>query len=133
MGKITKKRNWESILAKGLVDSKQLPFKYGKNDCTIWSINLLKQYSNLIWEAPWKNKKEALAFHKAKPMQDRVSEILSKPRTNLYLTKRGDLVQKGLGLDSALGICIGAKVALLKPEKGICYADLHDCNYSWEI
>lgn len=130
---IKRKENWESILAKELVRSKNLPFKYGKNDCTIWSSNMLKAYTNIDWNPTWKDKKEAIKLHKSRPMEDQVSEVLGAPRPNLMNTQRGDLVQTGTGLDSALGICIGRKVALLKPKEGICYADLQDCAYSWRI
>ncbi len=127
-----RKDNWESLLAKELVKSKTLSFKYGENDCTIWATNMLKSYSDLNWEATWTNKKEALRLQKSKPMEDQVSEVLGPPRVNLNLTKRGDLVQKDKDMSAALGICIGSKVAFLKPKEGICYADLQDCTYSWE-
>lgn len=130
---LIRKDNWESILAEEIVKSKTLPFEYGKNDCTVWSVNVLKKYCNLTWNPPWKNKKEAFKLHKSKPMEDQVSEVLGEPTVNLMTTQRGDLVQKGKGLDSALGICIGRKVALLKQKEGICYTDLKDCDYSWRI
>lgn len=133
MGVLTRKENWESILATELLKSKDKAFKYGKNDCTIWSVNMLKSYSDLDWTPPWTNKQEALKFQKNNPMEVLVSKILGPPIGNLATTQRGDLVQIGTGMDSALGICIGRKVALLKQVEGICYADLSDCEYSWRI
>lgn len=130
---IERKENWESILAAELLKSKTMPFQYGKNDCTIWASNMLKTYSNLVWNHSWTNKREAMQLHKSKPMVNQVSDVLGEPIGNILATKRGDLVQKDTGLDSALGICIGNKVALLKPKIGICYADLKDCMYSWRI
>ena len=133
MGCLNRKENWESILATELVNSKDKPFKYGKNDCTTWSVNILKSYTDLTWNPPWVDKREAIKLQKSKPMEDQVTEVLGDPIANLATTQRGDLVQIGTGMDSALGICIGRKVALLKPIEGICYADLSDCEYSWRI
>jgi hypothetical protein len=124
--------SWESILAKQIINSKNKPFKYGSNDCTTWAVKTLKLYSNLDWKPCWTTKKEALAFHKEKPMEDRVTEVLGQSRGNILLTQRGDLVQVNSGMKSALGICIGIKVVFLY-KKGICYVDLKDCVYSWRI
>jgi hypothetical protein len=129
---ITRVENWESILQKEIVKAKDVSFEYGKHDCATWATEVLKAYTNLSWNPPWKNKKQAIKFHKEKPMEDRITEILGSPRGNILLTQRGDLVQKDLGLNSAVGICIGSKVVFLYKD-GICYSDLKDCIYSWRI
>jgi hypothetical protein len=133
MGKIERLPNWEILLAEKIAESKTLMFEYGKNDCTIWAANIVKSYTNLVWEATWKNKREALLRHKQMPMEDQVSEILGPPLGNILLTQRGDLVQKDKNINSALGICIGRKVIFLYHLEGICYVDLKDCVYSWRI
>jgi len=124
--------NWESILAEQIVLAKNVLFEYGKHDCTIWATKVLKSYTNLDWKPSWKNKKEAIKLQKSIPMEDRVTEVLGLPLSNLLLTQRGDLVQKDLGMKASLGICIGRKVVFLYAE-GICYVDLKDCVYSWRI
>lgn len=130
---ITRVNNWATILYKEIEKSKTLSFEYSKNDCTTWSAKIIRSYTNLDWMPSWKNKKQALKLHKSNPMEKQVSEILGPYRTNLMLTKRGDVVQKGIGLDSSLGICIGSKVVFLAENIGICYSDLSDCTYSWRI
>ena len=131
--KLERKPNWENILLAQVMQAKSLIFKYGENDCTIWSAKVLKSYSNLEWEPVWRSKREALKLHASSPMEKQVSNVLGSPYPNLLNTKRGDLVQKGIGLKSTLGICIGNKVVFLETIKGICYADLQDCKYSWRI
>jgi len=124
--------NWESILIEQIMLTKDMSFEYGKHDCTTWAASVLRSYTNLTWKPSWKNKKEAIKLHKSKPMEDQVSEVLGTPHYSILHTQRGDLVQKALGLESSLGICIGRKVVFLL-EEGICYADLKDCVYSWRI
>ena len=129
---IIRKYNWQTILLQEIEKSKVLKFEYAVNDCTIWAANIIKSYTNLVWEPKWKNKKEALRYHREKPMEDRVSEVLGPYRNNLLTTQRGDLVQKDLGMDAALGICLGSQCAFLYNE-GICYVPLNECTYSWRI
>jgi len=132
MGTLTRVPNWEIILLNEINEAKNLSFQYGVHDCTIWAAGVVKAYSNLEWEASWKNKKEALKQQKETPMEDQVTEVLGMPIANILTTQRGDLVQKGSGMSASLGICIGLKVAFVKQE-GICYVNLRDCAYSWRI
>jgi hypothetical protein len=133
MGRLVRKDNWQSILTSEIEKAKNTVFEYGVQDCATWASKVIRTYTDLTWVPSWENKKEALKFHKEKPMEKRISEILGEaPRGNILLTQRGDLVQKDLGLDSAVGICIGNKVVFLYTD-GICYYDLADCIYSWRI
>jgi hypothetical protein len=129
---LIRKPNWAAILIEQIELAKQATFEYGKHDCTIWAANVVKSYTDLKWEATWSNEKEAMIRHKRKPMEDQVSDLLGAPIGNILLTRRGDVVQRDLGIKSSLGICIGSKTAFLY-TKGICYFDLQDCSYSWRI
>lgn len=124
--------NWSSIMMDQIMQSENKKFEYGTNDCTTWAVKILKSYTDLDWIPTWKNKKEAIAYQKEMPMEERVSKVLGEYRNNINLTQRGDLVQKDKGMKSALGICVGKKVVFLYTE-GICYVDLKDCTYSWRI
>ena len=125
--------SWEAILNEQIELSKTAVFEYGKMDCTTWAASIIRSYTNLEWQPSWKNKKEAIRRHSRTPMEEQVTEVLGPPIANILTTQRGDLVQKGLGINSALGICIGRKVAFLYEPEGICYFDLKDCTYSWRI
>ncbi len=129
---LKRKEKWESILATQIYKAKTIPFKYGVHDCATWVTETLKLYTNLEWEPSWANKKEAIKFQLSQPMEKTITEIIGEPRSNILLTQRGDLVQKDLGLNSAVGLCIGDKVVFLH-KNGICYAELKDCIYSWRI
>lgn len=132
---IVRVEGWETILNEQLTLSQDIEFKYGVTDCTIWSANVLKSYTNLEWEPTWTNKKEAIKQHKSKLLEEQVDEVLGKDRRNptILTTMRGDLVQKDIGKRAALGICIGGRVAFLNNKIGICYVSLKDCAYSWRI
>ena len=129
---MTRVNNWESILVEEIEKAKNTKFKYGENDCTIWTANVVKAISDLEWEPFWSNKREAFKIQKIKSMEDYVSEILGPPLGNILLTQRGDIAQKGEAYEASLGVCIGRKVVFLT-DTGICYADLKDCKYSWRI
>jgi hypothetical protein len=132
VGQIIRVSNWESILNDELVKADKLTFEYGVFDCTTWAAKVLRSYSNLDWFPSWTNKKEAIKLHRSRPMENQVSDVVGERRGNILLTNRGDIVQKGTGIKSSLGICIGRKVAFAY-EKGLCYTDLIDCKYSWRI
>jgi len=132
MGKIIRVTNWQSILAKELLWAKKQTFEYGVYDCVTWTAKVIRSYTNLDWTPSWTTEKEAMKLHRKVRMEDKVSELLGPPRGNILLTKRGDVVQKELGIKSSLGICIGSKVAFVY-DKGLCYADLTDCIYSWRV
>jgi len=133
MGSLTRKDNWEQILYSEIEKAKTLKFEYGKNDCTIWSISVIKKISDFEWKPTWSNKREALRAQKSEPMQDQVSRALKQKYSSLPYAKRGDLIQRNEGIQASLGICIGSKVVFLKEGSGICYVDLKDCIYRWEI
>ena len=125
--------NWEAILYKEIEAARNIEFKYGVNDCTTWTARTVNKYYNIDWTPYWRNKKEALKAQKAEPMELQVDKVLGPRRANVIETKRGDIVQYGKGMDARLGICIGSQVVLLAKPKGICYVDLINCTYSWEI
>ena len=125
--------NWESILNSKIEESRSLQFEYGKNDCTIWASDIIRSYTNLDWKATWKTKIQALREHSKMPMQEQVNLVLGPYSSNLLCTRRGDLVQKDIGIDAKLGICLGSKVAFLKEGEGLCFFSLRECIYSWRI
>jgi len=63
-----------------------------------------------------------------------VSKVLKQgPKTIFTKIKRGDLVQKGVGIDAALGIYVGqGKVAFIA-KVGLVYIRVTECTYYWEI
>ena len=130
---IRRKERWPSILLDEIEKSKSLAFEYGKNDCTIWAANTISKYTDLDWKPSWTNKKQAIKYHNSIKMEEEVSKVLGPAIGNILLTQRGDLVQKGTGINSALGICIGSQVVFLYDKQGICYIPLQECNYSWRI
>ena len=125
--------NWESILNQKIEESKSLQFEYGKNDCTIWASDIIRSYTNLDWRATWKNKTQALREHSKMPMEEQVNLVLGPYSKNILFTRRGDLVQKDIGIDAKLGICLGGKVAFLQEGTGIRFFNLKECIYSWRI
>lgn len=126
--------NWDYILTSKLRETKNLPFKYGSHDCASWSAYLLRSYTTFNWKPDWTNRTEALKKQSNTNMEVLVSELLGPYSINILNTKRGDLVQKGKGMQAALGIAIGGgKAAFLVKSKGICHVNLVDCTYSWEI
>ena len=134
MERIIRNENWELQLAKALQESKSVEFEYGVADCTTWSAYMVSQYTNFTWEPTWANEEEALSQQASRPMEEQVSEILGQqPKHILTKVKRGDVVQKGTGMDAALGIYVGqGKVAFIS-FKGLVYFPIQACKYYWEI
>jgi len=132
-----RKPGWEGILQQEIQKANTSEFNWGTNDCTSWSFKVLSKISDTdeiqyISEL-YTNKKSALKIWAEKSILDRVIERIGKPRCNLMLTKRGDLVlEDNNNLGETLGICIGNKVAFLG-EEGLVYISLMKCKYSWEI
>ena len=134
MERIIRDERWEVKLVKALQDAETVKFEYGITDCTTWSAYVVSQYTNLKWQPTWTNKKEALKQQKSKPMEQQVSKVLKQgPKTIFTKIKRGDLVQKGVGIDAALGIYVGqGKVAFIA-KVGLVYIRVTECTYYWEI
>ena len=131
---LTRVENWETILVDAVNSTIDDEFQYGKNDCTIWSTNILKSYTNLTWIPFWDNKKGALKAQAEMPMEVRTTKELGiEPNSNINFTQRGDLVQKGIGMKATLGICLGSKVAFRAKPAGLNFYSISDCTFSWRI
>jgi hypothetical protein len=131
---LTRIANWDNVLLTQIEQTKDDVFEYGKNDCTTWSTDILKTYTNLNWAPFWENKRDALKAQAEMPMEVRVTKELEiDPLPNINFTRRGDLVQKGLGMSATLGICLGSKVVFRAKPAGLQLHKLVDCTFSWRI
>jgi len=125
---------WESLLAEHIRLAYHRPFKWGENDCAIWSSEWVEKATgepyNAIWKGKYKTEAGAARLMKKRGFES-VEAIADAHLTIIpvQFARRGDLVLHPQG---ALGIVAGSKSVFLTAERVETMPTL-DCLKAWTV
>lgn len=127
--------DWDCRLWPYIDAARDLPFKWGVNDCATWVADwrllITGQDAALAWRGKYKTERGAMLQIKRAgfdTMPDWVDSILGPRLQTPLLAQRGDIAL----VQNALGIVTGAQVAALSPE-GVLFFPLTDAQTAWRV
>ncbi len=130
--------HWERLLAAAIDTARVRPFVWGLHDCPTFAFEtrmILTGGEDIaaLWRGRYTTHLGGMRVMRrlgwASP-QDMGLALLGKPRANLFLAQRGDIVLANTGL--GFGVVIGATAVGLAPE-GLTFASLTSCRLAWPI
>lgn len=140
---MTRKSNWDELLATFMLQRHHQPFKWGSNDCVTFAFDWINVCTGIDYgegyRGTYKDKLGAakvLAKHNvgdAETLVETFSNTFFREQP-LLMTMRGDIVSGNRGEegDVAVGVCVGAMVAFVG-KHGIEHVPLMECRRSWHI
>lgn len=123
---------WERRLNDYLESMKEVPFEWGKNDCTLFASQLSIIMINVDYMADFRGKytNEEQAKSLIASVKDLKSHMYSLLEPiDLNFVRRGDLVM----YQNALGICNGSLSYFMTEKHGRVPVKTSKCDYAWKV
>lgn len=132
---VRRKEGWERRFSEYIAESMNKPFKWGENDCVLFSakgfecITGINFYSSHL---PYNTEKKAYKIvSENQGLQSMISEYLGNPHMNYREAKRGDIVLMRLPQET-IGIVDDSGQSIMSVnEKGISRLPLKSAKFIW--
>lgn len=133
-----RRENWEQHLDALMKDWQSRPFVWGQADCAQFALAVLRAVSGRDWAQisvqPYKTARGARALLQRLEAGDMpaLADKMLGPRMPISYAQRGDIVSAACRFGPALGVCLGAHIAL-PGEDGLVYRPLSSAFAAWRI
>ena len=123
---------WESRLDQYLREVGS--FEWGKTDCCAFTVGAVKATTGIDHGIEYHYTTKvgaARLLKKAGGVEAIATKALGEPKSPLF-AQRGDVVSFDGGMGTALGICIGTKLAAMQ-ESGLIFLSMKQALKSWSV
>ena len=131
---VSRKSDWPEQMIASIEAARMRPFVWGEHDCCLFSADVVLAMTGAdlaeVIRGKYTTEKQALKLIKKQSIESYLDERL--PVKDKRFTSRGDLVMVDGGMGNALGICVGAKIAVLELS-GLTFVGFDKYIKSWEI
>ena len=115
-----------------LLERRDMPFEWGKNDCCLFVADAVKAMYGYDYAANLRGYRTrygaARRLYKAGGLSTLIDSILSP--TSPHLARRGDVVMFSAQQGDALGICVGRRFAAAGPD-GVSFFEIEHAKRAW--
>lgn len=134
MGSCVRQQGWESKLAKAVDAARTRRFKWGRHDCSLFSLQCLDAMCGTStlkeWKGLYKNEKEAYELLESKGGYDAIYQGYGLVPASPAYAMRGDVAY--IGKEKAIGVVIGEYVATTG-LKGIELVSITQIEKVWSV
>jgi hypothetical protein len=129
---------WELRLAAVVERARTQPYKLGSHDCLLFACDAWEAVTGepapVQLRGAYRSKRQALALiaKHGKTLRAAVSAVTGLAEKHPFMARRGDLLLWTDAKGEHLGICIGAKGAVLADD-GLTFRPLKDFDTAWSI
>jgi len=120
--------DWPERLARLLDDWQGRDFVWGQGDCVQFARAVVTAVTGRALKVPRYRAREVRRLLQQQDLAARVAATLGTPAAPA-LAQRGDVVLQG----GALGVCLGASVALRAPQRGLVICPLDHTALCWPL
>ena len=132
---LVRRSDWPARLARFIAARSAVPFEYGKQDCTSFGIDWVRECTGVeVTPIDWTSEREALeAVRRAGGLRQAISSKLGQPRQNWREARRGDVgLTDGItGRDSVV-VCAGLTWVGAGKE-GLVHLPLARAMLVWQV
>ncbi len=135
---VARKQNWNELISKYLYEHENDKFVWGKNDCCLFTANLLKEISNIDYAVNYRNKyrskKEAYILLKKNGfnnIRDMLIDKFGDPINGLE-ARSSDIVIVSTDNKKSLGMCIGNSI-VSQGNNRIVFVSIVQSIEAWRI
>lgn len=135
---ITRRSNWEELLALYIDRVRDQPFEWGQHDCAHFAAGAVKAITGVDLMEGWRGQytdarsaAEGLRARGLRTLKGAVCHYLGRPMHPVF-ARRGDVVMR----HKALGVCHGRGawfVGAVVNHEGLVHVALNECQAGWRI
>ncbi len=130
-----RREDWPSRLSDFIEAARRRPFSWGRHDCCLFAADWVREATGADPAADWRGRyrsasgaRRILRQHFDGDVAAVATAVLGEPLASPLLAQRGDVAL----VDGALGVVIGAEVALLG-EAGLAFHPLGTAARAWRV
>lgn len=136
--KAPRKENWPEILNDQIEQAQAREFEWGVFDCCLFAADVVLAMTDVDYAASFRGryKTKAGAYRCLKNHSGDIKEVLNsllgEPIPVAYCS-RGDIVTLETDDGLAMGVCVGARMAVPRPGVGLTFVPMSRALMAWRV